>query len=239
LTLKGARILLTPGRDSFARAKVVANASWAGDGFSTIHWVEHLNDPDFQVAKSRSFDAVPLHHVNSELSYRFAIVCWAARHALNLPSGDFVECGVHWGLLSKTICEYVSFGETDRTMWLLDTWGLNEGADIEYTEDIYAEVRRRFDQYENVKLVRGLVPETLSQITSEHIAFLSLDMNTGRPEVQTLEYLWPKIVSGGIIYLDDYGWDYPELRREISNWSSLNGISLLVLPTGNALIVKP
>lgn len=56
-----------------------------------------------------------------EIRWRAHVACWAAKHALSLE-GDFVECGVHTGLLSRTICEYLDFGRTGRNFWLFDTW---------------------------------------------------------------------------------------------------------------------
>src|ERR1700733_11727570 len=51
-----------------------------------------------------------------DIRWRAHVACWAAQQALTLE-GDFVECGVHTGLLSLTICNYLDFNETDRRFW--------------------------------------------------------------------------------------------------------------------------
>src|SRR5476649_1558769 len=57
-----------------------------------------------------------------DIRWRTHIAIWAAQNALRIE-GDFVECGVHTGLLSLSICEYLKFGSlTDRKFWLFDTW---------------------------------------------------------------------------------------------------------------------
>lgn len=67
--------------------------------------------------------------------------------------------------------------------YLCDPWG--EQRDLhkiekseKYTGDIFNIVHARFQQYANVKLIRGIVPDILEQIPSEKMAFLSIDMNS-------------------------------------------------------------
>lgn len=49
------------------------------------------------------------------------IACWAATQALSLD-GDFVECGIGHGLLSKTIVEYLDFSKAQKVFILFDTY---------------------------------------------------------------------------------------------------------------------
>jgi hypothetical protein len=50
------------------------------------------------------------------------------------------------------------------------------------------------------------VADTLSQVTVTAICYLSLDMNNTTPEIAAAERFWDRLVPGGIIVLDDYGW---------------------------------
>jgi hypothetical protein len=64
-------------------------------------------------------------------------------------------------------------------------------------------------------MVRGVVPESISQITLEKIAYIGIDMNGYLAERAVLDQLYEKLVPGGIIYFDDYGWGLsPNLLRE-------------------------
>ena len=87
-----------------------------------------------------------------------------------------------------------------------------------YKDDVFTPVQKRFRDLDNVKLIRGVVPGVLDQVKSERIAFLSIDMNGAVAERAALEYFYDKMLPGGIIYFDDYGWDYPELRATVDDF---------------------
>jgi O-methyltransferase len=63
-------------------------------------------------------------------------------------------------------------------------------------------------------------------------------MNSSEPERKALEHFYPKMLSGGIIYFDDYGWGYPELRKVVDEFFSNKPEKLIHFPSGNSIIVK-
>ena len=63
-------------------------------------------------------------------------------------------------------------------------------------------------------------------------------MNSSEPELETLKYFYKKLVKGGIIYFDDYGWSYPELRKVVDEFFSDKPETLLHFPSGNSIVVK-
>ena len=62
---------------------------------------------------------------------------------------------------------------------------------------------------ENLELVKGdickTIPKYIEKEPSLKISLLNLDPDIYEPSVTTLEYLWPRIVKGGGLILDDYG----------------------------------
>ena len=70
------------------------------------------------------------------------------------------------------------------------------------------------------------------------MAFLSIDMNSSEPELAALEYFYDKMVPNGIIYFDDYGWGFPDLRRVIDNFLVDKPEKLLHFPSGNSILIK-
>ncbi|MDR3509447.1 MAG: TylF/MycF/NovP-related O-methyltransferase [Caulobacteraceae bacterium] len=187
-----------------------------------------------------------------DIRWRAHIACWAARHALNLE-GDFVECGVHTGLLSMTIAHYLDFAKLDRTFYLFDTFAgipietLGEG-EREMAEehnallyfDCYEIAKANFAPYPNIKLVRGTVPETLEQTPIEKVAYLSIDMNNSVAERAALEHFWPKLSSGAVIVFDDYaGEGYSAQADTINEFCRDHGVAPVNLPTMQGLLIKP
>ena len=219
--------------------ELAAGTTYAADGFATGHHVEFLNDDRFNSSYREALHDLPESICKTKIEWRAHICCWAASQAIHLE-GDFVECGVWYGVLSKTICEYTDFGHQNRNFYLVDSWGKMPGshANLNYQEDIYDIVKKRFAKWSNVILVKGLVPEALSRIPSQKIAYLSIDMNGSEPEKAALEYFYNKIVPGGVIYFDDYGWDYPELVEVVNKFFADKPETLLHFPSGNSIVVK-
>ena len=122
----------------------------------------------------------------------------------------------------------------------MDSFGSMPGSHIssKYQPDIFEVVKDRFAKYPNVKLIRGVVPDILSSIPAKKVAYLSIDMNSSEPERAALEYYYGKMVSGGIIYFDDYGWGYPELRKVVDNFLGDKPEKLLHFPSGNSILIK-
>jgi hypothetical protein len=61
----------------------------------------------------------------------------------------------------------------------------------------------------NIELIEGNIMETVPAYVTTHpemkISLLNLDTDIYEPAVTVLEYLFPKMVRGGILILDDYG----------------------------------
>ena len=55
------------------------------------------------------------------IRWRALVACWAGHHAALLP-GDFVECGVNRGGLSRMIVDYVRFETLKKKFFLVDTF---------------------------------------------------------------------------------------------------------------------
>ena len=223
-------------------------AAYNQDGLVTAHNADFMLEPRFAAAYAagRSTGSWTF----GDLHWRAHVVCWAAERGAHLD-GDFVECGVNRGGYALTVIRYLDFANLDKRFYLLDTYqGLVErlispeerGHGVrggEY-ERCYDAVVRTFEQYDNVEIVKGTVPGTLEQVTSERVAFLSLDMNTRAPEIAAAEYFWDRLVSGAAIVLDDYGWrKHVEQKRAFDEFARQRDVEVLALPTGQGLILKP
>jgi O-methyltransferase len=181
-----------------------------------------------------------------DLRWRVFVACWAAGHAKMIP-GDFVECGVNRGGMSRAVMEYIEFGTTDKKFYLLDTYsGIPSGmrcasADLpfEYSECFEA-VKQTFKQFSNVRVIRGIVPQTLPEVDSKCIAYLSIDMNCAEPEIAAAEYFWDRISSGGVIVLDDYCYSehYEIQNKAFDEFARNRNLEVLAIPTGQGLIFK-
>ncbi len=156
-------------------------------------------------------------------------------------------------MMSLAICHYIEFNKTDRNFWLFDTYNgipieqaLPEEVDhaiasntMNYVE-CFQLAEKNFAPFPRARLVRGRVPESLTTVQIEKVSYLSLDMNITPPERAALEYFWPKLSSGAIVVLDDYGFlGFEPQYRSANEFAASVNVSILTLPTGQGIIVKP
>ena len=225
------------------------NVTYSQDGLVTAHNSDFMNDPRFVRAYKKGEETGSWG--GARIHWRAFVACWAADRARTLE-GDFVECGVNRGGLSRAVMEYVDFASMeDRRFYLLDTYsGLVEqyiSADEKKLgrkpggyDECYESVRRTFSSFENVVILKGTVPDTLSEVRSEKVAYLSIDMNCVGPEIAAADFFWDKLVSGAAMVLDDYGWaDHILQKRAFDDFAKRRNTLVLALPTGQGLILKP
>ena len=244
-----ARVILQPGNYHILHK---AHVTYAQDLLYTQHNADFMREPRFAEAYRLGTDTDAGQLLKGGgIHWRVHVICWAAWHARHLD-GDFVDCGVNTGMYARAVIQYVDFQSLGKTYYLLDTFS---GMDPRYSSPyemrrsdilgygrragVYEQVQETFKGF-NVSIIRGAVPETLPQVTSQRIAFLSVDMNAVRPEVEALEYFWNKLVSGAMVVLDDYG--YPgclEQKEAHDRFAAAKGVRVLSLPTCQGLIVKP
>jgi len=218
------------------------------DGLVTIHNCEFMKDNLFREAynlgeATGSFRGAKIH-------WRVYVACWAA-HQVKSLEGDYVECGVYRGGLSRAVMHYIEFDQISKKFYLLDTFcGLSGtlvsdeeeaiGRKAGGYEECYEDVKKTFEDFSNVRIIKGIIPDTLVEVKAEKVAFLSIDMNCAAPEIAAAEYFWERIVTGGIIVLDDYNYcGYEPQMKAFDEFALKRGVQVLALPTGQGLIIKP
>jgi O-methyltransferase len=219
------------------------------DSLVTSNNCDFINEEKFSEAYAAAAATNPW--PGFTLQWRVYIVCWFANMVKDLD-GDFVECGVNTGAYARAVMEYVDFNKTGKTFYLFDTFsGLvksqitdkEKEAGIEMYldkyEDVYEAVTKTFEGF-RTRIVKGMVPDTLSEFNSDKICYLSIDMNVVEPEIAAANYFWDKIVPGGVVILDDYGFpQHKEQKIAFDKFASEKNVSILSLPTAQGIIIKP
>ena len=220
---------------------------------------EFLREPRFVEAYGRGMDSG--HKIGRErgsktdihIEWRIHVLCWAAYHATKLP-GDFVECGVNTGICSLAVAHYIDLNSTGKRFYLFDTFSgipkeqisdrereLNrEKENALYYEECYETACQNFAPFPNAHLIRGRVPDTLSNVQIDRVCYLHLDMNIVAPEIAAIHHFWEKLVPGGQVILDDYGWlGYVPQKEAMDQFAASVACKILTLPTGQGLLLKP
>jgi O-methyltransferase len=227
--------------------------NYAQDLLYTFHNADFMKDPHFLESYELGKQTDGGHLLKDyDIHWRTHVQCWAAYHATHLE-GDFVDCGVSTGIFARSVMNYIDFQKLDKKYYLLDTF---EGMSEKYSsrremerheilgygkkQGLYEQVQETFKDF-NVKIIKGPVPETLTEVDTLKVCYLSIDMNSVRPEAEALEFFWDKMVSGGIIILDDYGYanDTNDQKAAHDAFAKSKGVMVLTLPTCQGLIIKP
>jgi O-methyltransferase len=159
--------------------------------------------------------------------------------------------------MSWVVTEMVDFPANQRALYLYDTFsGFSEkySSPADYPDNpqffdfantgygragLYEEVVTRFQTKPYVHVLRGVVPDVLTDTAPSKIAFLHLDLNSPEPERAALELLFDRISPGGVIVFDDYGWSIFRKQKDSADlFAASRGHSVLELPTGQGLVIK-
>jgi hypothetical protein len=240
-------------RYSLADSYIIYKPTYRDDGLITDHIVDFMNEEKFKTAYGNGKKTGAIKSHPGDIHFRAYIACWAALHAQNIE-GDFVECGVGKGLLSRTIVEYANFRELEKKLFLIDTYqgipveqGIEDEVDsmkllntLHFNSSYLEEVKNTFSEYDNVIIIPGRIPEILSDHNFGKVCYLSIDMNNSIAETSALEFFWDKLTPGAIILFDDYayGEQFRAQKDAIDNFIELKGYSVLTLPTGQGMVIK-
>jgi O-methyltransferase len=174
-------------------------------------------------------------------------------HHTQLP-GAIVECGVWRGgsmmAVARTLLE---LGVSDRELYLFDTFeGMSEPTDKDkmYTgqdaamllegrakeerlwayaplEDVRQAVLGVGYDAERIHFAKGKVEDTLPDAAPEQIALLRLDTDWYESTLHELVHLYPRLVSGGVLIIDDYG-HWQGAREAVDEYVAEHEIPLLL-----------
>jgi O-methyltransferase len=168
--------------------------------------------------------------------------------------GALVECGV-WrgGSMMAVALTLLQLGITDRELYLFDTFsGMTTPTDEdvrrtgERAADLLADESPDSDVWaiaslddvreavlgvgypqERIHFVQGPVEETLPANAPDEIALLRLDTDWYSSTKHELVHLYPRLASGGVLLLDDYGF-WQGARQAVDEYVSENEAQLLL-----------
>ena len=219
-----------------------------------------MNEPAFRTAFAKIHGSHQYDQYRSEstIAWRMHTLIWAARQALSLPEGDFLECGVFKGDMAWMVADVTNFVASGREFHLYDSFegfdpaittdedfpsmtGLMDFANRIYSaEGLWEGVQARFAPLPNFHVHKGFLPGTLERDGfPDKIAYLHIDLNVARAEIECLDRLFDCVVPGGMIVFDYYGWKVYHRQKDAEDaFFAKRGYWIMELPTGQGLAVK-
>jgi hypothetical protein len=237
---------------------------WQMTTCQAIPWGED-NEENFliqtnnAIKKNFSFTISHRRAMMDQLLWRHWNVSYAIRHAIEFIEKkdlEFVECGVADGITCyfaiSELRRQLKMGKINKFhMHLYDSWGPMRA------QELTGDEVRMVDKYEGLSLERtkknlskfnddiiyhqGYIPESLTMTPPppNSIAYLHIDLNSAKPTLGVLEFYFPRLLKGGVILFDDYGWKgYEESKEKIKEFFEDKPGILLLMPTGQAIYYR-
>lgn len=109
-----------------------------------------------------------------------------------------------------------------------------------FNDTSFEAVKAYLNQFENVEVHKGRIQDTAHVLNEASMHFVHLDMDIYEPTLFALQFFNDRMVHGGVILLDDYGFKTcPGIERAANDFLSVNknyfGTALL---SGQYILVK-
>jgi O-methyltransferase len=163
--------------------------------------------------------------------------------------GAFAEVGVYKGDSAAILHSL----DPDREFYLFDTFSGFPASDLEgetgeaatYSTDNFADVDvrqilQRFDNPDKIHIHKGYFPESASGLGEKQFALVNLDADLYNPTKAALEFFYPRVSPGGVIFIHDYNDKWPGIIKAVNEFLLQIPENIVLMPDteGTAVIIK-
>lgn len=165
-------------------------------------------------------------------------------------NGDFAELGVYKGESAQLL----HLMAPDRTFHLFDTFEGFTGADLHpetgnaaaYSTKSFSDtslnkvVKKIRGKAEKIKIHAGYFPESAADVEETVFALVNLDADLYNPTKAGLEYFYPRLSPGGIIFVHDYNDKWEGLMKAVDEFIETIPEQLVLVPDldSTVMIIK-
>jgi hypothetical protein len=167
---------------------------------------------------------------------------------------DIAECGCWKGLSAYQLAYLLKIENFKNKFYLFDSFeGLSEFKDEDLKDNKVSSPEKRkkefacslsivkdnLREYSFIEYKKGWIPEKFKDVEETSFSFVHIDVDLYQPIKDSLEFFYPKIIKGGVIVLDDYGYlTFPGAKQAVDEFVKGKSDFFMSLPSGAAFIVK-
>ena len=169
-------------------------------------------------------ESVTLEETNSLMSWKLEPLAARASRVVGLD-GEAAEVGVYKGGSAKLIASILK----NKTVHLFDTFeGMPEDDDQPdgheagtFCDTSLSEVKRYLSGLDNCEFHKGFFPSTAKLLGETKFSFVHLDADIYQTTKAGIEFFFPRLTSGGIIFFDDYtSLECPGIKKAVDEYFS-------------------
>jgi O-methyltransferase len=180
--------------------------------------------------------------------------------ALELAARELEERGVpgaaaEVGVFQGDFAQLINHHLPSRTLYLFDTFeGFDPDDVAEEAEQGTSDIPHAFEHTsaelalsklehpERAVVKKGWFPGSAADLSGERFCFVSLDVDLYRPMAAALEWFYPRLSSGGYLFVHDYNNDqYRGVKKALRQFADASDMTYTLLPDagGTAVVAKP
>lgn len=167
----------------------------------------------------------------------------------NNLSGDIAECGCYEGASAFFMAEASTHG----SLCLFDSFeGISDPHSFDKVDsrnvmpwtkgDLMApqgKVRANLDKFQDVEIFPGWIPNRFQDVANRSFRLVHIDVDLYQPTHDSIAFFYPRLSSGGVIIMDDYGLlTCPGAKKAADDFAEANNTRVLHLPTGQGILTK-
>ena len=163
--------------------------------------------------------------------------------------GCMAECGCFEGASAYFIASELP----DTTLKIFDSFeGVSEPKNSDFVNEKGAYIWKQGDlsspeeklkgtlkQFENIEVFKGWIPDRFTEVSDNVFKLVHLDVDLYQPTLDCLTFFYPRMTSGGVIVMDDYGFlTCPGAHKAADEYMKDKTEHIIHLPTGQGIIIK-
>lgn len=209
-------------------------------------WAEVVRPPRLLQPDSQSGESHTLVDI-----YRCWTI-WQVAKQLGPLAGDMIEIGAYRGGTAALIAHAITISNQQADLFVCDTFngvvkaGSNDtayqgGEHADTTVSRVHELVGRFLDPSRIHIEVGVFPEDIgSALSSKLFKFAHIDVDVYQSALDCVRYLWPMLVTSGVIIFDDYGLQGTEgMTKAAEELAATYENAMLVYNfSGQAMLVK-
>jgi O-methyltransferase len=169
-----------------------------------------------------------------------------ATELVDMP-GDILEVGVWRGGTGAILCK-ASEPNKQTKVYLADTFEgvvkatendtVYRGGEHSDTSDNIVKDLLKNTNAQNFTILKGIFPDDFPNVNIDALKICHIDVDTYMSAKEVFDYAWPKIIVGGIVVFDDYGfWTCEGVTKYFNDLKLPNGTKIHNL-NGHGIIIK-
>lgn len=172
-------------------------------------------------------------------------------HTLN-PRAAILEVGVWRGGTAGIMSQQLTELNSKATIYLADTFagvakaGENDsfykgGEHSDTSQQVVEDVLKNKSRYPNYKILKGIFPDETADLVpaNELFGLCHIDVDVYDSAKDILEWVWPKLITGGVVVFDDYGFhSCTGVTKLVEEYRNHTDRQLIHNLNGHAIMIK-